>query len=646
MRKQRTVLLSVCCALIFSACGNKSIQVNSPDGNLNVSVSASEAPTYSVIYKGDTILQPSSLGLHTTIGDFSTGLKFKSSTITPVVEEYTLNRSKVGNVRTPANLLTATFTNANNDIIDMLIFVSNNNLAISYKLSSEKQTDCEITGEATAFDFPQNTTTIITPQVRGGEGWMKSKPSYEEEYTYFEPVGTPSPSKLGYTFPALFYENEKNWVLISETGVDGNYAGCRLGDGTADGCYAVAFPEKEENRGIGSNTVITKLPAQTSWKTITIGETLKPIVETTIMFDVVKPKFESNSTFLTGRSTWSWILWQDPSCNYNDQVTFIDLAAQMGFEYILIDALWDVQIGYDKMPALIQYAQSKGVNVILWYNSNGEWNDAPQGPKNKMNTHEARQKEMAWMQSLGVKGIKVDFFGGDKQATMQLYEGILTDAAQYGIAVNFHGTTIPRGWERMYPNFVASEAILASENLVFGQHHADEEAYRATIIPFTRNAIGSMDFGPVFFSKRFSKDPDQGNIRKTTDAFELATSVLYHSAVQHFGIVPNDFKEQPVQVIDFMKKVPTVWDETRFIDGFPGKFCVLARRHGENWYIAAVNGENEPKTVKVSLPMVNGSFDVYSDNADKRVELTKGQLNADGTYSFELQANGGAILVK
>ena len=645
-QQMKNVLAFALCVFVFSANAAKSVSVNSPDGNLKVVVSASGSPNYSLIYKGDTILQPSSLGLYTSIGDFSKELKFKGSSVKSVVEEYKLNRSKVANVRTPANILTAKFSNFNKDILDILFFVSDNNVAISYQLSSPSHTNCEITGEATAFDFPQSTSTIITPQVHGGEGWMKSKPSYEEEYTYFEPIGTASLQGIGYTFPALFCENERNWVLISESGVDGNYVGCKLGEGSKDGRYAVSFPGVDENRGVGSNTVVTQLPAQTSWKTITVGESLKPIVETTIMFDVVKPKFESEKKFLTGRSTWSWILWQDESCNYDDQVTFIDLAAQMGYEYILIDALWDVQIGYDRMPALIKYAQNKGVDVILWYNSNGKWNDAPQGPKNRMDSAEARIKEMAWMQSLGVKGIKVDFFGGDKQVTMKLYEDILTDAAKYGIGVNFHGTTLPRGWERMYPNYMASEAVLASENLVFGQKHADNEAYKATIIPFTRNVVSSMDFGPVFFRKRFSKNPDHGTVRKTTDAFQLATSVLYHSAVQHFGIVPNDLKEQPSSVIDFMKKVPTVWDETRFVDGFPGKFCVLARRSGTNWYVVAVNGENVSKKVSVKLPMLNGSFNVYADNADKGIELHEGQLNSDGTFVFELQGNGGAVIVK
>ncbi len=335
------------------------------------------------------------------------------------------------------------------------------------------------------------------------------------------------------------------------------YAGTRLSEGNQEGLYTIAFPEKEENGGMGDNTVTSNLPLITSWKTITVGETLKPIVETTSAYNGMKPVYTASQPYKPRRSTWSWILWQDESCNYKDQQIFIDLAAEMGYEYILIDALWDKQIGYENMPSLIAYAQSKGVDVILWYNSNGAWNDAPQGPKQRMDTAPARQKEMAWMKSLGVKGIKVDFFGGDKQTTMKLYEDILTDANQYGIFVVFHGTTLPRGWERMYPNHMGSEAALVSENLVFSQDFANKEAYTSTMLPFTRNAVSAMDFGPVFFNKRFSKQADKGTIRKTTDAFQLATSILYQSPVQHFGITPNNLQEQPEYVINFMKKIPT-----------------------------------------------------------------------------------------
>ena len=591
------------------------------------------------------MLEESPLGLESTIGDFSTGLTFLSESKKQVEENYYLPNGKTSRINYLANELAVSYLNKNKDTLQVLCRVSNNDIALAYRLASPKQTHCTIKRELTGFNFPAHTTTFITPQAPSGEGWMKTKPSYEEEYTNEEPIGTPSKYRLGYTFPALFHLGNTGWVLLSETGVTSRYAGTRLSEGNQEGLYTIAFPEKEENGGMGDNTVTSNLPLITSWKTITVGETLKPIVETTSAYNGMKPVYTASQPYKPGRSTWSWILWQDESCNYKDQQIFIDLAAEMGYEYILIDALWDKQIGYENMPSLIAYAQSKGVDVILWYNSNGAWNDAPQGPKQRMDTAPARQKEMAWMKSLGVKGIKVDFFGGDKQTTMKLYEDILTDANQYGIFVVFHGTTLPRGWERMYPNHMGSEAALVSENLVFSQDFANKEAYTSTMLPFTRNAVSAMDFGHVFFNKRFSKQADKGTIRKTTDAFQLATSILYQSPVQHFGITPNNIQEQPEYVINFMKKIPTTWDETRFIDGYPGKYCVMARRFGSKWYIGATNASNSLQSYTLSLPWLTGKeVTVLFDNKDRSVGFKTAKIDKKGLLKIELENLGGCVI--
>lgn len=621
-------------------------EVQGPDGALRVNIELKDGrPFYEVSYNGKVMLEPSPLGLKTSIGDFSAGLKATGHQVDPIEETYTLPHAKVSRVHYQANELICHYLNEKGDTLHIIFRVSNNDIAQAYRITSPKQTHCTIKQEVTGFDFPLHTTTFITPQAPADAGWMKTKPSYEEEYTIEEPIGTPSKYKLGYTFPALFHVGNDGWVLISETGVSSNYAGTRLSEGSKEGLYSIAFPEKEENGGAGDATVTAALPLLTSWKTITVGETLKPIVETTSAYDNVRPLYEPTQVYQPGRATWSWILWQDNSCNYQDQKTFIDLAAEMGYEYILIDALWDKQIGYENMPSLIAYAQSKGVDVLLWYNSNGSWNDAPQGPRHRMDSAPARQKEMAWMKTLGVKGIKVDFFGGDKQTTMKLYEDILTDANQYGIGVIFHGCTLPRGWERMYPNHISSEAALVSENLVFDQYHADCEAQRSTLYPFIRNAVSAMDFGGVFFNKHFSKDGVNGTLRKTTDAFQIATSTLYQSGIQHFGITPNNLKEQPEFILDFMKKVPTVWDETRFIDGYPGKYCVIARRYGNQWYIAATNATDQPLKLDLSLSWLNGQpLSVICDNEQRTADLKQATVNKKGILTIEMQPMGGAMI--
>ncbi len=544
-----------------------------------------------------------------------------------------------------ANEVTYSFETVQKEGFSIIFRVSNNNVAFRYILAQNGETARSIVEkELSGFNFPSFTTTFLTPQAHPMTGWMKTKPSYEEEYVPDEPVGTPSKYGIGYTFPGLFHVGDNGWVLLSETGVDSHYCGAKLSEGTADGLYTIAYPEEGENNGIGSANPAIPLPGMTPWRTITVGDNLKPIVETTIATDLVEPLYEPSKEYNFGRSTWSWLLWQDGSINYDDQQRFIDLSAEMGYELVLIDNWWDSRIGRDKIEELVRYAASKDVGISLWYNSNGYWSDAPQGPKNRMNSSIARKKEMAWMQSTGVKGIKVDFFGGDKQETMKLYEEILSDANDFGLTVIFHGCTLPRGWERMYPNFAGSEAVLASENLIFTQHANDHEAYNATLHPFIRNSVASMDFGPVLLNKRHNRNNDGGSIRRTTEIFQLATAILFQSPVQNFGITPNNLTDQPSFVIDFMRQIPTLWDETVFIDGYPGKYVALARRHGDKWYLAAINAQKEEIEITLRLPMLAGKdISLYSDKRDRKPQLHQQNVSKNGELVVTIQPDGGLI---
>ncbi|MEJ2113245.1 MAG: glycoside hydrolase family 97 catalytic domain-containing protein [Flavobacteriaceae bacterium] len=621
--------------------------IKSPDGNITVNVDIENGKAfYSVDFSGITMLEKSPLGLITNVGDFSSDLKFTEGKENTIIENYTLDRTKISKVDYHAKELTLKYSNKENNQFEIVFRVSNNNIGFKYNLKQYGETTCCIVEkEISGFNLPANTTTFLSPQATPGIGWKGTKPSYEEGYVPDEKLSTTSKYGLGYTFPSLFHVGENGWVLISETGVSSNYCGSHLSEGSENGTYTIAFPHPNENNGFGSTAAAIALPGSTPWRTITLGDNLKPIVETTIAFDLVKPLYKPSREYQYGRSTWSWIMWQDNSMNYDDQVTYINLAADLGYEYILIDALWDTKVGYDKMPELIKYAQSKNVDVFLWYNSNGYWNNAPQGPKHKMDNDIARKKEMKWLKELGVKGLKVDFFGGDKQETMQLYESILSDANEYGLMIIFHGCTLPRGWERMYPNYVGSEAVLASENLIFSQHANDMEAYNACLHPFIRNAVGSMEFGPVLLNKRHNRTNDGGNIRRTTDIFQLATSVLYQNPVQMFAIAPNNLTEVPTFEIEFMKDVPTTWDETIFIDGYPGKYCVIARRHKDHWYIVGVNAQKEAIDLRLNLPMIAGkTISYFGDNNDLLPFKKELKIKRTGSVDLTIQPNGGIIL--
>lgn len=628
----------------------QSVSVNGPDGKLQLTVSCPSANgevSYAVTYNGKQMLESSPLGMETNVGDFYRGLQLKEHKVTALDTVYEQSRIKASRIHYWANELLCSFVNGEGKNVQITFRVSNNDVAFRYTLPREQgKGSVTVNSERTGFRFPSQTTTFLCPQSDAMIGWKRTKPSYEEEYKADAPMNERSGYGHGYTFPCLFKVGDDGWVLLSETGVDSRYCGSRLSDWD-NGVYRIAFPMPEENNGNGTVSPAFSLPGSTPWRTVTVGETLKPIVETTVPWDVVEPRYTTTHDYKPGRGTWSWILWQDGSINYDDQVRYVDLAAAMGYEYVLIDNWWDNNIGRDRMEQFIKYARSKGVEVFLWYSSSGYWNDIEQSPVNRMDNSIARKQEMRWLQSLGVKGIKVDFFGGDKQETLRLYEGILSDADDHGLMVIFHGCTLPRGWERMYPNYVGSEAVLASENLVFSQHFCDNEAFNATLHPFIRNAVGCMEFGGVFLNKRLNRSNDGGTIRRTTDIFQLATAVLFQNPIQNFALAPNNLTDAPQICLDFMKQVPTTWDETRFIDGYPGRYIVLARRHGNTWYIAAVNATAEPLKLKLDLPVLAGQeVSLYSDDKKMQPQLKLQRIKADGSLQLTVQPQGGAVIVE
>ena len=571
--------------------------VSSPNGSLVVTVSDRGGRlSYTASLDGVKVLEPSALGLKTSLGDLTKDLSILTSHPSPLTSNYKMRGTKASTSHYEANTLTVDVENKEGVKFSILFQVSNNDIAFRYQMPRQKINRREykrvrILAELSSFNFPDGTTTFISPQIGPESGWEQTKPSYEEGYSNDAPMTTPSRYGHGYIFPALFHIggsdvkpidgifaknsiNKKNnlplskgeqegvlWALVSETGVGSNYCGSHLSDYQSGMGYTIVYPDRGENNGYGTDYAAIPLPGETPWRTITVGNSLKPIAETTISYDVVEPRYEPSTDYKPGRYTWSWLIGQDNSINYDDQVRFIDLASAMGFEYCLVDNWWDQNIGRERIAELSKYAQSKGVHLLMWYNSNGFWNDAPQTPRNCMNTAIAREKEMSWLESIGVKGIKVDFFGGDKQETMQLYEDILSDANRYGLQVVFHGCTIPRGWERMYPNFVASEAVLASENLFFGEGATISEGFDLTLHPFCRNATASMDWGGIIMNKWMSTDNKSRHTRKTTDIFEMAAGIIMQTSVQCVAIQPNNLEELPQFELDFLRELPTTWEQ-------------------------------------------------------------------------------------
>ena len=654
---KRATLISLALLSVTIAFADNHI-VSSPDGKLKVDINDDGGlATYAVNYNGAEILSRSALGLSANYADFTKNLKIVKAKESKVSKSYDMTRIKKSHVEYKANQITLDLVNADNLPMQITFNVSDNDIAFRYSLPRPKQDNPKaaiIYKEVSGFNFPSQTRTFLSPQITPMTGWERTKPSYEEEYRPDSKLTDPSQYGVGYTFPCLYrIPNAKgnNWVLLSETGVTGEYPGSRLSEYEAGKGFAVTYPQKGEANGIGSEYASISLPGNTPWRTITVGNSLKPIVETTIPYDVVDPLYETKYDYKPGRYTWSWLIWQDNSVNHDDQVAFIDVSAKMGYEYVLVDGFWDTQIGRDRMEKLSEYAQSKGVNLLLWYNSNGFENDAPQTPRNIMSNSIARKKDMAWMQKIGVKGIKVDFFGGDKQHTMQLYEDILSDANDYGIQVIFHGCTIPRGWERMYPNYVASEAALASENVYFSDYHAKKEGFEMNMYPYTRNAVASFDWGGVIMNRYMSKDNKSRHQRFTGDIFEMATAITNQTSVNCVEVTPNVVDSLPDFEKEWLKQLPTTWNEVKFLDGYPSKYTVIARKTGDKWYVGGINGTDKPVTVTLNLDMFAGkTVKLYADANKKQGELWPTpsvkslKISKNGKIKMTIAPMGGIIV--
>jgi hypothetical protein len=638
------LIFGVCFAIfanLFSSCSNnQDMELASPDGKLKVAfLFTNNQLLYQIKTDGQPILEPSLLGLVREDADFSTGLQVKNiSASTLVTDAYTLNVHKKMNYTYQANQKIITVENQQGEAMQVISQVSDHGVAFRYYFPSENKEMKKIVEEKTSFAFSKTSKAWLQPCAHAKSGWGECNPSYEEHYLQDIPVGTPSPL-AGWVFPALFKTGE-HWVLISETAVDRNYCASRLRAESPNGVYSIGFPEDKEVVFTKELNPQSTLPWYTPWRIMAIGS-LADVVESTLGTDLAKPGIAGDFSWVKpGRASWSWVLLKDGQTIYPVQKRFIDYASEMGWEYCLIDAGWDVLIGYDKIKELANYAKTKNVQLLLWYNSAGGWNSTPQTPKNALLTREARLKEFTRIKDIGIAGVKVDFFGGDGQSVMNHYIDILEDAAAVGLAVNFHGSTLPRGWQRTYPHLLSMEAIKGMEFVTFGQPDADAQPNHCAMIPFTRNVFDPMDFTPTCFG-------EIPNIkRKTTNGFELALPILFQSGIQHYAEIPEVMAQMPVEVQQLMKEIPNVWDETRFLDGFPGKFVVIARRSGNTWYVAGINGQNASQKINLNLSFLSSlkGF-LMTDGASNR-EFVKKTMDFTENQSLELEliSYGGFVI--
>ncbi len=495
---KRVLYLVVVCLVFTSthlfAQENSTWSVSSPDGALNITVTQNSdgSLTYTVSHESVEVIHPSKLGIVRDDTAFADGLVFDSAEAEVTIDEtYEMLIGKQRVLRNDAHELTLNFHNADDAQLQIILRAYDDGVAFRYRFSEDDATPHTVTQELTTFKVSTDGQMWIEPYDRARD----YLPAYERYYTNRATVGIRASfiQGAGWAFPALFHADE-HWILLTEADLDGSYFGAHLGAEPEDGEYEIAMPREGEALGVGSVEPTSTLPWIAPWRVIMVGDTPETIVESSLVYHLSAPsRIEDTSWIHPGRVSWSWWSDHDSSRDYDSLTQFVDLAAEMGWEYSLVDANWNIMHGGD-LEQLVAYAAERGVGLLVWYNSAGPHNTVTEQPRDLMFDRDIRRAEFARLEGLGVRGVKVDFFQSDKPDIIRLYLDILQDAADYHLMVDFHGSTIPRGWSRTYPNLMTMEGVRGAESYTFDPTYSDNAPLQNTILPFTRNVIGPMDY--------------------------------------------------------------------------------------------------------------------------------------------------------
>lgn len=615
--------------------------LSSPDGHLAVAVETAADGTlqYAISRDGKPVILKSGLGMQLEGADFEHHLTLLStSAISSVADNYEMQVGKKRHATYLANQQTFSLQNDRRQKIDVVFRASNDGVAFRYVIADRTIAHKKLLRESTDFTFDETAKAWMQPIAVAQTGWSNTNPSYEEHYNMDVAVGTPSPSPAGWVFPALFNTGDA-WVVLTEADMDGSYQASRLQAESAHGVYKIGAPMAAEVFPGGALMAETDGDLRSPWRVLAIGS-LSTVMESTLGTDLAAPAVPFDRALVKpGHASWSWPLLKDDNTVYDVQKRFIDYAADMHWDYTLIDADWDKKIGYAKIKELVDYAATRKVGILLWYNSSGSWNTTEYSPKSQLLTHEARAREFARLHEMGVKGIKVDFFGGDGKSMIDYYLAILKDAGESGLLVNFHGATLPRGWARTYPNLMSMEAVRGLEYTTFAQADEDAVATHAAMLPFARNIFDPMDFTPMVFG-------DIPHIKRTTtNGFELAESVLFLSGIQHFAETPQGMATAPAYVKQFLRELPRSWDDSKFIAGFPGKYVILARKSGKAWYVAGINAEESDKKVSVDLSALGVKTGTLITDGTAERSFAKRALRPGKSTGITIQKHGGFVAV-
>lgn len=605
--------------------------LTSPDGQCAISISLSNEGNlnYHVSHLGKTVILESPLGLRRDDQNFEHALAFDhAGKIERRREKYELFAGVQPRVNHPLNFRSISFRNTNNFPVEIELAASDEGVAFRYRFTQNSSDVRVVESELTGFALPLDATGWMQPYHAAGP----YTPAYEDFYFNVSPGDPPPNSRakaVGWAFPALFQvPGASTWVLITEAGTDASYCACHLAPDCAGGVYRIALPKADETTQGHTNQFGPEprftLPWTMPWRVMILGKSAGDISTSTLVTDLSAPSRIADTSWIKpGRASWAW--WSYPNgpdtTNLFDE--FTDFAAKMGWKYTLFDAGW-WKAGLKPISA---YALSKGVRPLAW-NYAGDFYDP-----------EKRKEKLDEMAAAGVVGIKVDFWCSDRQEAIAAQQGLLRDAAARKMVVNLHGCTIPRGWQRTWPNLLSTEAVLGNENYFYTPRYTEKAAELDTVLPFTRNVAGPMDATPVACSpKRYD--------RTTTAAFELATALIFTSGIIHYADKPEFFESLPPQALQVFRDAPARWDETKCLIGEPGKIAVFARRHGQSWFIAGINGTDGALPVNLNLSAFK-KFPhrlVIAEGENAKMQVTVVPLGDSDQWRHQIPPRGGFIL--
>lgn len=632
--------------------------VVSPDGGLKFSLAQAEdgGLRYRVDLDGTLpVLDWSRLGIEISrgrsfdgatpqIADFSASVKVRAARAGQLSQSYEMKTGKRRRNLSDANTLILEIVDLETDQQMILeVRVQNDGYGFQYRFPGREDLYSTVTSEATTFAVGKKGRFWGQPYDFATQ-WQ---PAYETPFVNASPIGAPVEALgTGWGFPSLFAIEGGAWLLLHEAGLSASFHGSHLQPDAPGGEYSIAFPLAKSAWGYGKALSASTRPWALPWRIGIVGRNAGEILESNLVFDFATPsKLTDTAWIKPGIASWSWLSDHSSSRNLESLKRFIDLSAEMGWPYSLIDANWNT-ISPTAMDDLVAYGADKNVGLFFWYNSGGRHNTVPEAPRNIMDKRETRRAEFAKLKRLGVKGVKVDFFHSDKQDMIGLYLDILEDAAAFQIMVNFHGSTIPRGWARTWPNLVTMEAVRGGEVYTFPSEpdYGALAPWHNTILPFTRNVIGSMDYTPVIYA-------DQLIPRLTTNGHETALAVLFESGVQHIGDSAQSLRQIPSDYKSFFRNLPTAWDETRYLAGTPGDHVVLARRAGTQWYVAGINGRPSERAVTLDLsfltPLPAPATLLHDQPGDEGRSFASSPLTLDehSTMTVEMQGHGGFVVI-